>query len=85
MAQVINNRIEVKSDYGDFTIKGFVEKEGTSIQRIHGSFLINDTQIGNFDVTTGKVLSIFLDNNNIDKLAQVATNLPIFFTEIESL
>lgn len=85
MTQVINNRIEVQSDYEGFTIKGFVEKNGNSTQRIHGSFLIADTQIGNFDVTTGKLLSIFLDNNNIDKLSAVATNLPLFFTEIESL
>ncbi len=85
MAQIITNRIEVQSDYEGLSIKGFVEFEAGDMKRVHGSFLVDNNQIGNFDKANAGTLAVFLTDENSDKLSIVATNLPLFFQEIQEL
>jgi hypothetical protein len=85
MAQIITNRIEVQSDYDGIQIKGFVELEAGEIKRVHGSFLVNNNQIGNFEKTKGALLSLFLSETHFDKLETIAGILPQFFQEIQEL
>lgn len=86
MAIIISTvRRDVSCDYEDISIRASIETSEGVITRSWGSLLISENQIGNFDKNREGALNLFLPSEHVDKLSLIASRLPEFFTELNSI